>query len=145
MSDYIEKFITEADAVKFTTPDGRRWQMRQPTPEEASNALSAYRLAEERILSDRRLAGLAADQAALEREARTRAMTAQAIYLLPMLLLDEHGQAAFDVFDQASMDEFENLDQAVLQEFFRVLWGPVQQAISEAKKKSAPVPSNGTG
>ena len=83
---YLEKFITEAGKVSFSTADGRRWRMRQPTPEEAANGDSAYRLAYRRVMEDERLANLAGLVAELEREARVRGNAAEVVYLLPVLL-----------------------------------------------------------
>lgn len=144
MADYMEKFIIEAGKVKFETADGRMWQMRQPRPEEASNALSAYRLAREMVLQDDRLRSLTSE-AGLRREAALRANTAQALYLIPLLLEDETGRPVFDVFDEASMAEFEAAPPELLNEWLRIFWGPVTAAIKEAKKKSLPGRSNGSG
>jgi len=143
MADYMEKFIIEAGKVKFSTDDGRKWQMRQPTPEEASNALSAFRLTRESVLGDGRLRSLGSE-AALKKEAAVRANTAQALYLIPLLLEDEAGQPVFDVFDPASMAEFEATPPEILNVWLRTFWGPVIVAIQEAKKKSAPERLNGS-
>lgn len=140
---YLEKFIVEAGKVVFTTGDGRRWRMRQPTPDEAANGDSAYRLAQRRVLEDKRLADLAGSDEELKREARIRASAAEAMYLLPLLLekpvvssqMSDGWLPAFDVFDAASMAEFEALEGAVITEMTAVFWGPIQQAIREAKKK----------
>lgn len=144
MADYLEKFIIEAGKIKFETPDGRKWQMRQPSPEEASNALSAYRLTQESVLQDDRLRSLTSETK-LRREANARAATAQALYLVPLLLEDETGQPVFDVFDKASMAEFEATPVEILNVWLKIFWGPVTQAIKEAKKKSAAGRWNGSG
>lgn len=145
---YMEKFIIEAGKVSFATADGRRWRMRQPTPEEAANGDSAYRLAYRRVMEDGRLMELAGSKEDLEREARIRASAAEAVYLLPLLLEKEAGQVAgpqghkeeiwlpaFNVFDPALMAEFEALDGAIVAEMTQVYWGPVQEAVRQAKKK----------
>lgn len=136
---YIEKFILEAGKAGFTTADGRQWRMRQPTPEEAADGDSAYRLAYRRVMEDGRLGNLAQSKEDLEREARVRGSAAEAVYLLPVLLEKPGGGGwlpAFDVFDAASMAEFEALEGAVVAEMSRVYWGPVQEAVRQAKKKS---------
>lgn len=148
---HLAEFITEAGRVAFQTPDGRRWRMRQPTPEEAASGDSAYRLMYETVMKDGRLRELARDEEALRKEARIRAVAAEAMYMIPLLLEapptppacggeistggGEWGRA-FDVFRQADMAEFEELDEDVLAEMTQVYLGPIQEAIVEAKKKS---------
>lgn len=138
---YLSQFIIEAGKVTFTTPDGQQWRMRQPTPDEAANGFSAYRMTLEAILNDKHLAQFSSNQTTLEKEARVRANTAQALYLLPLLLeikKEEEWQPAFNVFDETSMEKFEELaqDQAFMACWLKVLWGPILTAIREAKKKS---------
>ncbi len=139
---HLTEFIINAGVVSFETSDGRRWQMRQPRPEEAAGGDSAARLAREAVRDDARLRQLAPNDAALEREAAIRATAARATYLLPLLLLDEQGQPAFDVYSRASLDEFEALDPGIIAEMCAVLWGPITEAIIDAKKKLRP-PSPG--
>jgi len=136
VSDYLTHFIVNAGMVEFSTSDGQCWRMRQPTPEEAAGGDSAARLAREAVLSDPRLASLAADAEALQREAAVRASAARAVYLVPLLLQTGSGEQAYNVHNPASMAEFEALDGDLIAEFCGVLWGPIAQAIIEAKKKS---------
>lgn len=133
--EYLENFIIEAGTVKFSTPDGRRWQMRQPSPEEAAAGDSAYRLMRQRVLDDTRLGELAASPAALTREAHIRASAAETVYMIPLLLLDDSGGVAFDVHDDQAMTEFEQLPGEVIAKMTQVYW-QVVAAIQEAKKKS---------
>lgn len=146
---HLEQFIIEAGHVAFSTSDGRRWRMRQPTPDEAASGDSAYRVMHRRVMEDKRLADLAGGETALKREAHIRASAAEAVYLLPLLLerpvrgqgsgvggQEENWRPAFDVFDPASMAEFEELDGAIVSEMTAIYFGPIQTAISEAKKKS---------
>lgn len=150
--EYLEKFIIEAGVIKFSTPDGRRWQMRQPSPDEAAAGDSAYRLMRQRVLDDQRLGELAASPAALKQEAHIRASAAEAVYMIPLLLLDDSGSVAFDVFDDQAMVEFEQLPGEVIAKMTQVYW-QVMAAIQEAKKKSAagssslspPVAASGAG
>jgi hypothetical protein len=141
---HLAEFIIEAGKITFSTADGHCWRMRQPTPDEAASGDSAYRLAYRQVMDDKRLANLAGSPAELEREARIRASAAQAIYLLP-LLLEKPGMLAgewvpaFDPFSDVSMAEFEALDGAVIAEMVTVYWGPIQEAASQAKKKSPSV------
>lgn len=141
---YLTEFIINAGVVSFETSDGQRWQMRQPTPEEAAGGDSAARLAREAVRGDARLRQLAPSDAALEREAAIRATAARAAYLLPLLLLDEQGQPAYNVFDEASLAAFEALPGGIVTEMCQVLWGPVTEAIVEAKKKYRPASSGGS-
>ncbi len=129
---HLTEFIINAGVVSFETSDGQRWQMRQPRPEEAAGGDSAARLAREAVRDD----------APLEREAAIRSTAARATYLLPLLLLDEQGQPAFDVYSRASLDDFEALDPGIIAEMCAVLWGPITEAIIDAKKKLRP-PSSG--
>jgi hypothetical protein len=140
---HLTQFIVDAARVAFETPDGQRWRMRQPTSDEAADGDSAYRLARQRVLQDGRLKELAGGKAALEAEASARAAAAEAVYMLPLLLEREDGQAAFDVFDAASLAEFEALPREVIIEMTKIYWGPIQQAAQEAKKKSRPGSSTG--
>lgn len=132
---YLGKFIIEAGKVAFTTADGRKWLMRQPRPEEAADGDSAYRLAHFRVMDDTRLASLAGSLEALKREANIRASTAEAVYMLPILLENEAGEKAFNVFDNTSLQAFEELPQAIIIEMGRIYWDQLQQAIADAKKK----------
>ena len=132
---YQSNFIIEARRVSFEA-GGRRYWMRQPTPEEAADGDSAYRLAYQRVLDDKRLVSLAGDEKAIEREARIRAAASEALYLIPLLLEDEDGAAAFDVFDPDSMAEFETLPPEVITRMTEVFWGPIQDAMLDAKKKA---------
>lgn len=136
MSDYLTHFIVNAGVVEFSTGDGQHWRMRQPTPEEAAGGDSAARLTREAVLADTRLTALARNEAALEREAAIRATAARAAYLVPLLLQTADGSPAFDVHNPASLAEFEAMDGDLIAEFCGVLWGPITQAIIEAKKKS---------
>lgn len=135
---HLPQFIISAARIAFETPDGQRWRMRQPTPDEAADGDSAYRLARQRVIADGRLKELAGGGEALEREANARAAAAEAIYMLPLLLEREDGERAFDVFDAASLAEFEALSRDVIIEMTKTYWGVIQQAIAEAKKKSPP-------
>lgn len=135
---HLTQFIVSAARIAFETPDGQRWRMRQPTPDEAADGDSAYRLARQRVIADGRLKELAGGGEALEREANARAAAAEAIYMLPLLLEREDGERAFDVFDAASLAEFEALSRDVIIEMTKTYWGVIQQAIAEAKKKSPP-------
>jgi hypothetical protein len=141
---HLTDFIINAGVVTFATSDGSTWQMRQPTPEEAAAGDSAARLAREATLGDARLALLAGNAAALEREAALRATAARATYLLPLLLLDAGGRRAYDVYSVASLAEFEALPPGVIAEMCEVLWGPITQAIIDAKKKSISALSGGS-
>lgn len=144
---HLEQFIIEAGKVTFTTADGRCWRMCQPTPEEAADGDSAYRVTHRRVMEDKRLAELAGSKEELEREARIRASAAEAVYLLPLLLEKPMGwgseekqgrgewMRAFDPFDSVSLAEFEALDGAIVAEMTRIYWSVIQQAIFEAKKK----------
>jgi len=139
MADYMEKFIIEAGKVKFSTDDGRKWQMRQPTPDEAAAGDSAYRIAYDSVMNDDRLRDLAKGAMALKKEAGIRGSAAEAVYMLPLLLERQRGEnwrPAFDVHDAEDMARFERLSPGVVVEMTRIYWGPVQQAIREAKKKS---------
>lgn len=136
---YLSQFIIEAGKMTFTTPDGQQWRMRQPTPDEAADGDSAYRLAHQRILNDNRLKELAGSEEALQREAAIRATAAEAVYMLPLLLetkQEKEWVVAFDPFDQESLAEFEALNIKTIAEMTKIYWGPIQQAIYEAKKKS---------
>lgn len=136
MDDYLTSFIVNASKVKFTTGDGRRWQMRQPTPEEAADGDSAYRLAYNRIKNDKRLGGLAEDKNSLEHEARIRGAAAEVAYMLPLLLEKEDSTPAFDIYSPVSLEEFETTDAAIIKEMSEAYWKMIQAAISQAKKKS---------
>lgn len=138
---YLEKFIIEAGKVSFTTADGRQWRMRQPSPEEAADGDSAYRLAYRRVMDDKRMADLAGSKEGLEREAQMRGTGAEAVYLLPLLLekpgnITGEWQPAYNPFDPASLAEFEALGGAVVAEMTKVYLGSIQGAMREAKKKS---------
>lgn len=134
-TDYVTNFIIEAGRVSFEAGE-RVWRMRQPTPEEAADGDSAYRLTHGRVMGDERLLEMAEDGPALEKEAAIRAAAAEAVYMLPLLLETDDGQPAFDVHDADSMAAFEALDPEVIVRMTDVYWGPVQEAIREAKKKS---------
>jgi hypothetical protein len=110
--------------------------MRQPTPEEVADGDSAARLAREAVLADSRLRELARNEDAHRREADIRATAARVIYLLPLLLQDDDGQPAFNVHDAGSMADFEALEPAILTEMIKIYWGPITEAMVEAKKKS---------
>lgn len=145
---HLDQFIIEAGCVPFTTSDGRQWRMCQPTPDEAASGDSAYRVMYRRVMEDKRLAELAGSEEALRQEARTRGSAAEALYLIP-LLLQKPGIAnqgpestgpgawvrAFDVFDPASLAEFESLAPGLIAEMTQVYFGLIQQAIDQAKKK----------
>lgn len=134
--EYLEQFIIEGGTVKFSTADGRRWQMRQPSPDEAAAGDSAYRLMRQRVLDDKRLGELAANPAALKQEAHIRASAAESVYMIPLLLLDDSGNVAFDVFDDQAMAEFEQLSAEVIGRMTHVYWS-IMATIGEAKKKLA--------
>jgi hypothetical protein len=142
---HLDQFIIDAGKIAFTTSDGRRWRMRQPTPDEAASGDSAYRIMHRRVMEDRRLAELAgpstgSGEAGLRQEAHTRGSAAEALYLIPLLLEKEvangEWRMAFDVFDPASMATFESLEPALVAEMTQVYFGLIQNAISQAKKKS---------
>ncbi len=132
---YIGHLATNGSAVPFETADGRKWHLRQPMPDEAADGDSAYRLMYNRVLKDKRLEMLAEDHDAHLREAGIRAAAAEVAYLLPVLLQDEDGQPAYNVLDDSSLAEFEALPGDIVVEMTKVYWGPVQQAMADAKKK----------
>lgn len=137
MSDYLTNFIITASRTEFEA-GGRQWRLRQPTPEEAADGDSAYRLARRRVLDDVRLAEVAGSREALEREANIRASAAEAVYMLPLLLEKPDGEPAFNPHDPASLARFEALEPAVIQQMVKVYWEVIQKAVTEAKKKAAP-------
>lgn len=136
MNDYLGHLIVTAGRAEFCTSDGREWRLRQPTPEEAADGDSAYRLAHRRVMDDVRLAELAGSEAALAREASTRGAAAEAVYLLPLLLEKPDGERPFDVHNPESLKRFEELEPAIVQEMVRAYWDVIQRAAIEAKKKS---------
>jgi hypothetical protein len=131
---YLTNFIITAGKANFTTGDGETWQMRQPTPEEAADGDSAYRLAYNRVMKDARLSNLAGGHEALEREARIRGAAAEVVYMLPMLL-EKNDKPVFNVFSEASLAEFELLPAKVIGEMTSMYYGLIQEAINQAKKK----------
>lgn len=145
MSDemkHLSQFIITAGKVAFVA-GGRKWLMRQPSPEEAADGDSAWRIAYSRVMKDARLRELAGDdKQELEKEARIRAAAAESVYMLPLLLQlpgdDGPSRPAFDVFDEESMAEFERLGSEVISEMTHIYFGAIRGAIREAKKKSTP-------
>jgi hypothetical protein len=136
---HLGQFIIEGGRVPlpFETEGGRQWYMRQPSAEEDADGKSAYRLGYNRVKSNDRLADLGNSEDDIEREARIRAAASELAYMLPILIEDATGRRIFDPFNRADMERFEALDQAVISSLAAAYWGPIQQAISEAKKKSA--------
>lgn len=139
---HLAEFITTAAKFPFETPaagasQARRWLMRQPLPDEAASGDSAYRIAYNITMKDKRLRDLAkGDKVEIEREARIRATAAEAIYMLPLLLETPDGGPVFDIADPESMAEFEALDPEIIIEMTQVYHDFVKLAIYEAKKKS---------
>jgi hypothetical protein len=142
---HLTSFITSAGKVPFEA-GGNRWLMRQPLPDEAADGDSAYRIAYNRVMKDKRLKDLAqGDKLEIEREARIRATAAEAIYMLPLLLETPTGEPAFDVADEASLSAFEQLEPEVIIELTRIYFEVIKLAISEAKKKSTADSSSESG
>lgn len=149
---HLTEFITTAAKYPFETPatenyDARRWLMRQPLPDEAASGDSAYRVTYNLVVKDRRLLDLAkGDRAELEREARIRASAAEALYMLPLLLIDpETGAPAYGVADERSLSEFEALDPEIIVKMTGVYFEVVKLAIDSAKKKSTADSLSGSG
>lgn len=105
----------------FTTKNGDKWRLRKPSLFERQSGESAYRIAYNTTLGDTRLAAAGSSEE-LAREARARALAAEAIYLLPHLLErpsknDGGWRVAWPVSDTDALDEFEALEPGLLAEF----------------------------
>jgi hypothetical protein len=142
--DYLTNFIINAGRLEFETSDGEKRYLRQPTPEEAADGDSAYRIAYRRVLDDARLRELAENEEELKREARVRGAGAEAMYMMPLLLEDERGNPLYDVHSETSLAEFETMDPAIAAELAAMYLGPLVEAINEAKKKSVSILSTGS-
>jgi len=108
--DYLSDFII--NARRLPLDDGNF--LRQPTPDEALGADSAFRLAYEAVMNDKRLADLAADDMALKLEAARRGRIGEALYMVPLLLEAEDGKPLFNVYSDVSLEKFEEAEQELI-------------------------------
>jgi len=134
----LTEFIVQNGRVPVEGPAGEEWYLRQPMPEELADGKSAYRVAYDRVMNDRRLRDLAGNEANLKREANKRGAAAELVYMLPLLLEDEGSAPVFDIADAESMEAYDNLSHDFITQTAAVYWGPITTAMIEAKKKSKP-------
>ena len=106
VKNYISSFIISGEPLPIKQ-DEQSWLMRQPSPEEMLDGVSAFRLTYNKVMNDTQLIDRAENDEALKNEATYRGLISKTMYMLPLLIQDHEGEQLYNVLDSESLDEFE--------------------------------------
>lgn len=132
--EHTADYIINAKPVQITKNE-QIWYLRQPTSSEVLDAESAFRLTFERVVADKRLRDLAGGEDALKIVAIKRACAAEALYMLPVLILNREQKPIFNPSSPASLKEFEKTDSETIALWVTEYFKLTRLGVDEIKKK----------